>query len=140
MLLATIMLAGAAGPSDAWHSPHLNAISTVANPGVSGQVVTPKPCPTYLPAMAPKTYLVVNNSNIPLQCRLRHPDVGGWSPYVTVPPGGRLLDKKLEADQLVVHCAPPMRQRQVRVLPRERYSMIRPAGSSEGRIVRVAMP
>lgn len=135
IVFGLVLAGGAAAPTDAWHSPHMNAISTVAPPTV---VLHSTPCPqTSAPVLTPSTFLVVNNTNVPQKCRLRHPLVGGWTDFVTIAPGKRLLDGTYDVDQMIVHCARPMRQSQVRVFARERYSMLQQSGATEARIIRV---
>lgn len=96
------------------------------------------PCPPEpQPVLRPKDFLVVNRTNATLQCRMRNPIIGGWSDFVSVSAGGRLLDRQMELDEVQIQCKPPSRIYPVRIFPRKRYAMLREPGNSDITVVEV---
>ena len=90
------------------------------------------PCPQKsAPVQGYRNFLVVNRTNATLACRMRHPTVGGWSPFVTVPPAGRLIDRQIDLDEIHVQCRPPVKPFAVRVFPGSRYALRQRPGSPE---------
>lgn len=101
-------------------------------------IVQPTPCPqTTSPMLGYRKFLVVNRTNAAMACRVRHPTIGGWSPFTSVPSGGRLIDRKLDLDEIQVQCRPPAKPSAVRVFPGSRYALKRNEGSPEVVLVKL---
>ena len=145
-LASALLLVAAAGPATAQGAhaaraqvakPHVSAANIAANN--PPKVIVGKPdCPTIaLPILQPKKFLVVNRTSETMACRMRHPTVGGWSGFVNVASGARLIDKQVDLDEIQVQCKPPARATAVRVYPSRRYAFLRNPGMAEVRLVEI---
>lgn len=111
--------------------------SAKAEVGPSGKMLS-NPCPGVAqPVLLPNSYLITNRSSTRLLCRMKNPDFGGWSDFLVVPAGGKLIDRQVEADEIHVQCQAPARTRPVRIFPRERYALLRQPGGDEITVNRI---
>lgn len=136
--LGAIFVAFAAmGPAIAQGSPSAKSKvvgnAHIPKDEVQGVIQLPQhPCPPkYEPMLGYRQFLVVNRTTATLACRMRHPTIGGWSPLVAVPSGGRLVDKKIDIDEIHVQCRAPVKAGAVRVFPGSRYALRQLSGKPE---------
>ena len=141
--LASALLIIAAAGSLNTHSGSQAARSRVAEtagipidvPAV-GPVLVQTPCPGQVQAVqGPKDFLVVNRTSATLECRMRHPTIGGWSGFIRLGAGARLIDRRLDLDEIHVQCKPPARPFAVRVFPGHRYGLLRRNANAEVRLI-----
>lgn len=141
-LASAMLLVAAMGPATAQgiQGAKSKAASAANIPTDTPPVVTisPAPCPGISsPVLQSRNYLVVNRTSMTLVCRMRTPTIGGWSDLVSLPPGARLIDKRLDLDEIQVQCKAPVRPGAVRVFPGARYSLLRERGKAEIALLKI---
>jgi hypothetical protein len=141
-IASAVLLIALTGPGTS--QPVQGPKSEVANTGGIPKdtpptaVLNTPPClQTTAPMLGYKKFLVVNRTNVNMSCRVRHPTIGGWSPFTNVPSGGRLIDRKLDLDEIQVQCRPPAKPTAVRVFPGSRYALRTNPGTTEVALVKL---
>lgn len=75
----------------------------------------------------PRKVLVKNNTALRLTCKIEPPN-GGWTRWFALAAGAEWTDRARSADPYLIRCRPPVRQSVFRLVPGERYSLLRAAG------------
>lgn len=81
------------------------------------------------PAIPDRTVLVKNNSAITLACIVK-PSNRAWTPLFALPRGAQWSEKAPSADPYLIRCRPPVVQTTYRLVPGQRYSLLRSPGGS----------
>lgn len=136
LLSALLLVITTGGTSAQAQDPRTEVANTV---GIQQPIVlNPTPCPLKSqPVLRPNDFLVVNRTSVALQCRMKNPGFGGWSEFTAVPAGARLIDRKLDFDEIHVQCKAPARIAPVRIHPGQRYALLRKPPAAEVTLVKV---